>query len=331
MTKRRDFDQTRPLLDRDAPEFSGVWEVYEDYAIVESEGHHFLQAKGGVKKTYRPLLDEPYLFLELARLSEEPHNKDTLFRWLNQYGLLGMHYDDGRPYVPEYYPEPARPPLMYLTEGGPGEGLMEFWMCVQQASETLHKYEATANRDEQRLVELVGGPEVAGNIVRSYLKTVLQESLWTRKPIPENELLTPIDVLVDRTLISVWRVVQDHLSNFAYPAINHELPQTKFLPHLHRGEKPLAVHRLGAAWGFRNLIGAAYLQFYWLIASRAEIRRCKYCGRIISLAPTTKPDGSRGRKPRHDKEYCNKWCQQSADYHRRGKHKRKSKRNTESK
>jgi hypothetical protein len=137
--------------------------------------------------------------------------------------------------------------------------------------------------------------------------------------VDQDQILT--EILVDRALMKVWHVVQDKLSNFTYPTINHELPSTSALPYFHKGE-PLAPHRLGASWGFRNLIGAMYVQFYWLITSRADIKRCKYCGRIISLAPSTFPDGRKGRKPRSDKEYCNKWCQQSYDYHKRRKHKR---------
>ncbi len=121
----------------------------------------------------------------------------------------------------------------------------------------------------------------------------------------------------------VWYVVQGKLSNFTYPTVNHELPAPSALPHFHKGE-PLATHRLGASWAFRNLLGAMYLQFYWLITSRADIKRCKYCGRIIYLAPPIPQPGEKPRKPCSDKEYCDKSCQQNYDYHERRKHKGKS-------
>jgi hypothetical protein len=114
--------------------------------------------------------------------------------------------------------------------------------------------------------------------VKSFARSTLEEYLANLQP--GSKLPDFVDLLVDKALMRVWHVVQDNLSNYAYPVINHELPQTGAAPGLHKGD-PFALHRLGAAWGFRNLLGAAYLQFYWLITSRADIKRCKYCGHII--------------------------------------------------
>lgn len=324
-TKGFDFESTRASMGGGEPSFSGVWEIFENYEIRKLEdGHHYWQATGEVKRKYRPLADTPCLFLDLARLWDGPHNREAIDRWLGEYGLLGLHYDDNRPYVPEYYPDPATPPLMYFTDGGSREGVGDFWRCAEEANRTLLLYEATLNRDRKELEDVLGGPRVVRSIVRSYVESALQVSLQAGAPTPKSEILSTEDLLVDKALMHVWHVVQDKLSNFAYPAINHELPRMESLPHLHEGGNPFTPHQLGAAWGFRNLLGAAYLQFYWLITSRADIKRCENCGRIIPLASPDLLANMKRRKPRSDKKYCNKSCQQQHDYKVRGKPKREA-------
>jgi hypothetical protein len=62
-----------------------------------------------------------------------------------------------------------------------------------------------------------------------------------------------------------------------------------------------------SSWNFDNLLGAAYLQMYWLMTSGSEVTRCKYWGRIISLA-RSHPEG---RKRRRDKRFCDDACRQA--------------------
>jgi hypothetical protein len=68
-------------------------------------------------------------------------------------------------------------------------------------------------------------------------------------------------------------------------------------------------------WGFRNLLGAMYMQMRWLMAAGADLKRCRYCRRIISFSPPSPG----ARKPRSNKEYCNKSCRQSHHYHNKVK------------
>jgi hypothetical protein len=62
----------------------------------------------------------------------------------------------------------------------------------------------------------------------------------------------------------------------------------------------------------RNLLGAMYLQFYWLITS-GDVTRCKFCNGVISLAPPTL--GGKGRKVRADEQFCDSHCRQNHHYH----------------
>ena len=66
------------------------------------------------------------------------------------------------------------------------------------------------------------------------------------------------------------------------------------------------------------LYGAMYLQMYWLMAAGGNVTRCKYCGRIISLASP----GPDARKTRQDKKFCDDACRQRHHYHTKTKPKR---------
>lgn len=82
----------------------------------------------------------------------------------------------------------------------------------------------------------------------------------------------------------------------------------------------LPRYRTGhTAWGagFTNLLGAMWLQMFWLITA-ADVRWCKYprCSNIVvyeqpeqTVDPGLKKnDRSKGYKTRVDKEYCRDLC-----------------------
>jgi hypothetical protein len=79
--------------------------------------------------------------------------------------------------------------------------------------------------------------------------------------------------------------------------------------------------KLASSWGFENLLGAMYLQMYWLMSSGDAVR-CKYCKRIISL---NRPLPEARKPPKH-KKFCNNACRQSHYYHKKTKPKRQAKR-----
>ena len=65
--------------------------------------------------------------------------------------------------------------------------------------------------------------------------------------------------------------------------------------------------KLKGGWGYENLLGAMYLQMYWLMASGSELARCEYCGLLLSLA---RPNPE-GRKRRSDRRFCGDACRQA--------------------
>jgi hypothetical protein len=169
----------------------------------------------------------------------------------------------------------------------------------------LALYEAVLNRDADRLESL---PSPPGEDPESLVQGRQYEDELTRETGCDQ-----IDVLVDRAIGQVWEHVMA-LAVFAYPAIT---------PTGSLNSRPLlTVDRLNASWGVRNLLGAMYLQFFWLVTSAGKLSRCKYCGGIISYAPPV-PVGE-GRKPRKDKEFCDSRCRQNFHYQNRIKPARQS-------
>jgi hypothetical protein len=250
-------------------------------------------------KRYNPLSDTPRLFLDFARIAERPKPEEALARWIDQYGLLGFAHDSP-PWSPEASPEVVVPPTRYNDRGGPGETIDAIWYEVYTTNSILALYEAVLNRDATKLKSLLFATD---------------DSEWRERRIQNaNELMKTtgcewIDVLVDRALGQVWEHVMS-LAVFAYPAISPKGSSDE--------RQLLTIDSLNASWGVRNLLGALYLQFYWLVTSAGELSRCKYCGRIISYAPPL-PDGEdrKARKPRKDKAFCDSRCRQNFHYHNR--------------
>ena len=115
--------------------------------------------------------------------------------------------------------------------------------------------------------------------------------------------------LMNRAIVDIWVTVGSALSIFAHPSITFLKSSGLITGAVSPREN------LTGTWRVRNLLGAIYLQFFWLVTSTGELSRCKYCGRIIAYAPPM-PE-SAGRKPRKDKEFCDSRCRQNYHYHNR--------------
>jgi hypothetical protein len=81
------------------------------------------------------------------------------------------------------------------------------------------------------------------------------------------------------------------------------------------------VGRLVAGWGFTNLLGAMWLQMFWLLTAAEEPQRCKNCDKIIAyeqpaqpVRGTEKNDRSAGYRTRKDKRFCDKKCRDHYHY-----------------
>jgi hypothetical protein len=310
--EREDFVSVNPFLREKERHKPFVWNVYEDYELVEGEDAlPYIRAvtpKGYESpksvKSYNPLVDTPRLFLDFARIAERKNPANALSQWIAQYGLLGFANSNPQ-WFPEASPEVTVPPHWYDDRGGPGETLKAVWYEVYTTNTILALYEAVLHRDPVKLESLLFPPGEEPEWLERWRQIVNERMEETGSDW--------IDVLVDRALGQVWEHIMA-LAVFAYPAINPT-------GSLHQ-QPLLTVDRLNASWGVRNLLGAMYLQFFWLVTSAGELAHCKYCGGIISYAPPLSE--SEGRKPRTDKEFCDSRCRQNYHYHNRIKPTRKA-------
>ncbi len=283
-----------------------TWVVYDEYRIVGegSEGAYYVAAEGAdVRSYYDPLVDTPHLFLEFARLHESRNRSEAVGAWISRYGLLGLHFDERHPPMPD--PERISPPLDCRSEGGPTETVARFDEEVVRANRVLTLYEAALSKDVEKLEQAWDIQGFSSNALegRKYFRVVADL-------IKGTYLDALVHVATKHVLWEVWNV----LPEYCYPYLTHRSPSG-------RGrvlEEKLAPELLMASVWPRNLLGAMYTQFYWLLASGGDLSRCKHCGRIISHSPAALVEGGRrGRKPRKDKEFCDSRCRQNYHYHHR--------------
>jgi hypothetical protein len=293
-------------------------------------------------RLYRPLVDTPYMFLEFARIAEHKEDPFTpLFDWIDKYGLLGLTRQnpdrtlDAVPqvrWVPDadWIPEVSLPPLRYANEGGVGDTFNAYKYEFSRANKLLTLYEAVLNRNIEGLARCFAfhercspealrenwGGELAKHKEKNstasegvYVVREILDDLLVYEALPDNWDA----YLMDTALLDIWQGIGETLSTFSFPTITST-----------DGSGPLTPHKLTSTLKPRNLLGAMYLQFYWLVTSAAELSRCKQCGRIISHAASP-PGMSEYRKPRKDKEFCSRQCRQNHHYQTRVKPARKGK------
>jgi hypothetical protein len=305
---REDLKGSNPLLaDEEFREPWPVrWRVYEDYEILpapDGSDWRYIQAVGRdgddhpmSVRSYNPLIDTPYLFLEFARIAERRDPFRALLDWFERYGLLGMTeeptMEDRAHWKGMHFPQ-----LRHDDRGGPKDRIEVIWELVHQYNEALALYEAVLSRDERKLENLLfpGHESEYAENSRHGLedKAEASDADWT-------------DALINSALHQVVEYAIGDLYIYAYPQIAYP------------DDGILSVERLTRSWGARNLLGSMGLQFYWLITSAGELAHCEHCGRIISYAsPIPTGDDRNNRKPRSDKKFCDDRCRQNYHYHNR--------------
>jgi hypothetical protein len=176
-----------------------------------------------------------------------------------------------------------RPPHIFLSEDKLPRRMpiSAFREQAAEARRVLLIYEAVLNRDEKAALNLIHPEDLAHLRSRGFTKVELgREALAL-------------------ALRSASGIVNDVVHDYCAPQL------------ISTGVNDLGVR---SSWAFGNLLGAMYLQMYWLMASGENVARCEYCGQIISFA-RSHPEG---RKRRRDKRFCDDACRQA---HHRSKKK----------
>jgi hypothetical protein len=91
---------------------------------------------------------------------------------------------------------------------------------------------------------------------------------------------------------------------------------------LRRGRNPRTRSETGTR--FESLLAAMWLQMMWLLTAGNNVRRCSFCGKIITFETPKRPEdpgtgkpASRKYKTRVDRMYCSHNCAAKASYHRK--------------
>jgi hypothetical protein len=297
---RDDFDNARELMR--GSKGSRTWEVCEEYELrrladapeedslpyVLVPKYPYGPPRSDKWRTYAPLEVTPDLFLRFARLHKRDDQIEAMVDWVHSYGVLGQYGETPR------YP-------------GAPQSARNFKESVGQAAGVLALYEAVLSGDSEkaRTAILEEYPFVGiwwhtYNFVSN--KPLYMDREWVAERISETvEEILDGDYL-QYALETAAQEVQDMVSGLCIPGLSVE----------DGSRHPSGVT---ATWNFKNLLGAMYLQMYWLMGAGGEVTRCRYCGRIISL--TSPLPGA--RKTRQDKKFCDDACRQRHHYHTKTK------------
>jgi len=173
------------------------------------------------------------------------------------------------------------PPDIFICDDGRRMPISAFREEAAEARRILLMYEAVLNRDEKAALTLIHPEDVA------YLRS---------RGIAERELgRRALERALDSARWRVTSVIHDYCAPMLVPTDAHSL-------------------EVKSHWNFYNLLGAMYLQMFWLMASGENVGHGEYCGQIISLA-RPHPEG---RKRWRDKRFCDDACRQA---HHRSKKK----------
>ena len=237
-------------------------------------------------RSYEPLEDTPDLFLRFAKLYRADDPIEAMVGWVHRYGSLGH----GRPPWQPGAPQDAR----------------QFREAVGQAAGVLALYEAVLNGDGAKAKAVIleefpfvgfwwdaynASPDKPAHMDREFVADQISESV---EEIFDGDYLW-------YALVTAADEVERMVSSNCSPALRVE----------EGARDPSGV---AAQWNFKSLLGAMYLQMYWLMAAGSDLTRCEYCGFPLSLA---RPNPE-GRKRRSDKRFCDDACRQA---HHRSKKK----------
>lgn len=262
--------------------------IIDDYFGTERRPHeYYLLAKypHPLTDTYdwrrtKPLEEHDDLFLRFAWLAKQPSSAERALGWSREYGVLGLTGVNHRAWL-----------------GGEQDSLEAFDEQVSRAAGILALYEVVLNQDHDEAERLIMeehpsiSAELWGSIGSDW--KVDEVGKIVAEEFEGNYLAYALEA-------SSW-LVERTVREYCHPTL--------------RPEGTSDPSSLAGGWGFKNLLGAMYLQLYWLMSSGGEVTRCKYCSRIVSLS---RPFPGARKPPKH-KKFCDNACRQSYYYHNKTK------------
>jgi hypothetical protein len=258
-------------------------------------------------RPYKPLVDEPDLFLKFARLVEEgPITENVMLEWVSSYGVLGLDKSAGT--------------AMGSPRGGPQENVLSFGERAGEANIVLRLFEAAKSpygpdvetiKDHITMSEVphlqarLARPKARETVTNEGIKvTIIEQSPLSKSPVLD---------LIGESLqeIAVKQRSRNNLGQIALDAVKRIVSE-RLAVECSQGLYPQEDDTDRQGWRFKSLLGAMYLQMASLISYTGKTRVCRApgCFRIISLEkPEPYMDQQSGkmvspRKPRSDKILC---------------------------
>jgi hypothetical protein len=142
-------------------------------------------------------------------------------------------------------------------------------------------YEAWVANGCLRLYEAATAEELDMDLIASYIGNPRYESFYTRTRARAREF----------ALEGVASETQKRVAGNVYPALYGE------------------VGRFVSGWSFTNLLGAMWLQVFWLLTASTAPLRCRNweCDKIISYEQPEQPQGKKKRGRKKEK-FCSTKC-----------------------
>lgn len=219
-------------------------------------------------RLFRPLEEEPDLFLRFARMWREADFRGAALVFAKSYGLpCGARDGD------------ARDQIVSLS-------LKDFARESKRAWVALSLYESVVNRDEEAARALFAKHGEEDPAFSEYRDMQDAKGFGSSNATPLQAALAASASVIG--------------------GMARELCAEHGILEFAGNPKP-DPSCLKMRWTFENLLGAMYLQMWWVMLSGGDLVRCEHCGRLMSL---TRPNPE-GRKRRRDKRFCNDACRQA--------------------
>jgi hypothetical protein len=271
-----------------------TWQYWNRYEVMGEKGSRYVYApelwreegrwKKNESRTYPPLI-RGGLFFKFARLADygdldpavRPEDLDT-----DNNAQVAYDWADQWGVLGLTMGETAEGRADASTIGGTGDTVIRFAEEAWAANAVLRLYEAATRESGPDIATIYEIMEYGGVSWR-------WRQFYTSTP----------ERARDWALVSAAGQTQERVTRYCHPALYRQPG------HNHFREAP----------AFRNLLGALWLEMFWLLLSN-DTRRCHNaeCNRVVPFEPTPARDlfaenvRTTGYATRVDKRYCSKRC-----------------------
>jgi len=234
------------------------------------------QGKYSKDGLYYPLVREPDLFLKFARLADEGKLDDAPT-------LDELDTDKNAEAALDWAWEHG---VLGLTRVPPDEFGFRGASTYGGEADTVAAFanEAWVANGCLRLYEAATADELDVDLISSYLTPRGKARVGQT---PARVRAFALDAVATET--------QGRIAGNAYPALYGE------------------VGKFVSGWSFTNLLGAMWLQMFWLLTANETPQRCENCDKIITYEQPDQPQGTKKRGRKKEK-FCNKTCRDQYHY-----------------